>query len=124
MSEHVDRDLLADYLKSKMRAEGLSIRAAAKQVGCSAATLGRLLKGSEAPNYPEGENLVKASSWVGKSLEHFMDPETRQPSTLADVEAHLRALPELPEDAAEGIVAMVRSLYDARRLSKKGKEEG
>ena len=122
MNEPLNRDLLAQHLESKMAAEKLSIRSAAEQIGCSAATLTRLLKGSDAPNYPEGENLIKAASWAGKSLADFMASE--ESSTIGDVEAHLRALPDLPPDAADGIIAMIRSLYDSRRLSKKEGERG
>jgi hypothetical protein len=43
-------------------------------------------------------------------------------STIADVETHLRALPDLPKDAAEGLIAMVRAVYDDRRLKAPGEK--
>jgi hypothetical protein len=43
-------------------------------------------------------------------------------STIADVETHLRALPDLPKDAAEGLIAMVRAVYDERRIKTPGKK--
>lgn len=117
-----DRDKLARHLHSKIDTEKLSVRAAAAEIGCSPATLTRLLKGARAKNYPEGLNLIRAASWVGKSLAHFTGGEIEE-TTIADVEAHLRALPDLPEDAAEALVSMVQAAYDAYRLrEKKGKK--
>jgi transcriptional regulator with XRE-family HTH domain len=115
-SDGINRRLLADRLESKMRANGLSIRTAATQIGCSSATLGRLLQGDDSPNYPEAATLIRAANWLGKSLS-FFDLHKRAPvSTIADVEMHLRALPDLPRDAAEGLIAMVRAVYDERRF--------
>lgn len=112
----LDRALLARQLQSKMRAEGLSIRVAAAQIGCSPATLGRLLQGADSPNYPEGVTLIRAANWLGKSLSYFDLNRRAQSSTITDVETHLRALPDLPKDAAEGLIAMVRAVYDERRI--------
>jgi transcriptional regulator with XRE-family HTH domain len=112
----LDRALLARQLQSKMRAERLSIRVAAAQIGCSPATLGRLLQGAGSPNYPEGVTLIRAANWLGKSLSYFDLNRRAQSSTITDVETHLRALPDLPKDAAEGLIAMVRAVYDERRI--------
>jgi transcriptional regulator with XRE-family HTH domain len=120
----LDRDLLAKHLQSRMRSEALSIRAAAEQIGCSSATLGRLLQGSSSPNYPEGVNLIRAASWLGKSLSDFEVGSDPKISTIADVEIHLRGLRDLPPDAIEALVAMVRAVYDQRRTKKRGRKEG
>ncbi len=114
----LDRDLLASHLKSKMDDEKLSVRGAAREIGCSASTLGRMLMGSDAPNFPEGTNLIRAVSWLGKSLTNF-EFQQRRDSTIGDVEAHLRALPDLPLDATEGLVAMVKAVYDERKIRSK-----
>src|SRR3954466_16070589 len=99
----LDRDLLAGHLQSRMRSEDLSIRAAAEQIGCSPATLGRLLQGSSSPNYPEGVNMIRAANWLGKSLSDFEPGMDKENSTIADVELHLRGLKDLPPDAVEGL---------------------
>lgn len=119
----LDRDLLAEHLRSRMRSEDLSIRAAAEQIGCSSATLGRLLQGSSSPNYPEGVNLIRAANWLRKSLADFEVGASKKGSTIADVEVHLRGLKDLPPDAVEALLAMVRAVYDQRRIKKGSREE-
>lgn len=121
----IDLDRLALHLKAKLEDEGLSLRTAADEIGCSPATLSRLLKGSDAPNYPETVNLFRAVSWLGRSISDFEKTTTKQESTIADVEVHLRALPGLSKDQAEALVAMVRAARDAAvDLRAKGKSKG
>ena len=119
----LDLDLFATHLRNEMHGKKLSIRSAAKEIGCSAATLARLLQGSDAPNSPEWVNLAKAVSWLGKSIADFEAGTPRRSSSLADVEVHLRALPNISEPDAEGLVAMVKAAYEAaaKERSKKGK---
>jgi transcriptional regulator with XRE-family HTH domain len=112
----LDLGLLAQHLQSKMRVERLSIRRAAQEIGCSPATLGRLLQGSGSPNYPEGVNLIRAANWLGKSLSEFEAGQRKPASTIGDVEAHLRALRDLPQETIEGLAAMIRAVYDERRI--------
>ena len=118
----IDLDLLAKHLKARMEEKKLSIRAAAAEIGCSHATLGRLLQGSKAENVPDSVNLMRAASWVGKRLGDFEVGTSKPSSTLGDVEVHLRALPGLSKADAEGLVAMVKAAYDAasKLRAKKG----
>ena len=118
----LDRDLLAHHLRGKIDTDRLSIRRAATDIGCSAATLTRMLKGSEADNYPDTRNIFRAVSWLGKSIADFEPQQGTATSTLADVEVHLRALPELSEGDKEALLAMVKALRDAavEVRSKKG----
>lgn len=122
MRDAFDRDALATEVREKMAERELSVRDAAKEVGCSPATLSRMLQGSRSPSHPEGETLVKAASWVGKSLFELSRPGSsplRPDSTIGDVELHLRALPDLPEEAAEGLIAMVKAVYANARLKER-----
>lgn len=118
----LDLDLLATHLRNEIDTRGLSVRAAAAKIGCSPATLSRLLQGTEAPNTPDSVNLLRAVSWLKKSLSDFQRRPTKQTTSLADVEVHLRALPGLGKTDAEGLVAMVRAAYGAAAelRSKKG----
>jgi transcriptional regulator with XRE-family HTH domain len=109
----LDLDRLAVHLKRKLEDDGLSLRAGADEIGCSPATLSRLLRGSETPNYPEAVNLFRAVSWLGRSISDFEQSKKQHVSTIADVEVHLRALPGLTKDQAEALVAMVRAARDA-----------
>jgi transcriptional regulator with XRE-family HTH domain len=118
----VDLDLLATHLAEKMRAEDLSIRTAAPKIGVSPATLGRLLQGSKSASVPDSVNLMRAAEWLRRSLADFQRTPSKPTSTIADVEVHLRALPDLSTQDVEALVAMVRGAYDnATKLrSKKG----
>lgn len=119
MRDSFDRDALATEVREKMTKRELSIRDAAREIGCSPATLSRMLQGSRSSSHPEGETLVKAASWTGRSLFELSRPGSsalRPDSTIADVELHLRGLRDLPEDAVEGLIAMVHAVYDKRRL--------
>ena len=109
----LDRDLLATHLRTKIDSEGKSIRAASDEIGCSAATLSRMLRGSRAANFPDTRNLFRVASWLGKSITDFEYGVRTASSTLADVEVHLRALPGLSDEDKEAIVAMVKALHDA-----------
>lgn len=118
----LDLDLLATHLRNEMDSRKLSVRAAAEKIGCSAATLSRLLQGAQAGNVPDSVNLLRAASWLQKSLSDFQKGPTKRTTSIADVEVHLRALPGLAKADAEGLVAMVRAAYGAATelRSKKG----
>jgi transcriptional regulator with XRE-family HTH domain len=111
----MDRDLLAEYLQQQIDERDLTIREAAAKVGCSPATLTRLLKGKEADNYPDTTTLIKATSWLGRSLSDFEPGRRPQESSMAEVEVHLRALPGLTDKDRNALIAMVKAAHDAGR---------
>lgn len=111
----IELDILAHALQDRMKDRELSLRDAAGQIGCSASTLSRLLKGASAPNVPDTRVLLKAVNWLGKRLQDFEPSRITTPTTLADVEVHLRALPGLGERDKEALISMVRAAHDAFR---------
>ena len=116
----VDLDRIATYLKNKIESEGLSVRSAAKSIGIGASTLARLLQGSSNENVPDLAVMVSAADWVGKSLADFTRSKKPTPSTIAEVEVHLRALPELAPPDVDALVAMVKAGYEhAKKLRAK-----
>jgi transcriptional regulator with XRE-family HTH domain len=117
----VDLDKLATHLKNKMEKDGLSLRSAAEQMGLGAATLLRLLQGTENANTPDLASMNKATSWVGRGLSDFSRTYgTRKKTTLADVEVQLRALPDLEPQDVEALVAMVKASYEhAKKIRSK-----
>ena len=115
----LDLDLLAAELNSKIEVEDLSLREASTEIGCSAATLSRLLKGSAAPNRPDTANLIRAVSWLGKPLGDFATSGRPSTSSMVDVEVHLRALPDLDEPSKEALVNTLRALHDTLRFRPK-----
>jgi transcriptional regulator with XRE-family HTH domain len=116
-----DFDLLATHLRAALEGRKLSVRAAADKIGCGAATLSRLLQGSKAANFPDTDTLIRASSWLGKSISDFERGKRPQASSVADVEVHLRALPGISNVDAEALVAMVKAAYDAASQRRKTK---
>ena len=116
----IDQQLLADHLRDKMDAEKVSLRKAAAEIGCSPATLSRMLQGTAAPNVPDSVNLLRAVSWLGRSIADFEmgGGRTRKTSDFTEVAAHLRALPGISDPVAEALVAMVRAAYDAAKKSR------
>jgi transcriptional regulator with XRE-family HTH domain len=113
----VDLDRLATYLKNKMESEKLSTRAAAKVIGVGASTLTRLLQGNSNENFPDLAVITKAAQWVGKSLGDLATSTKSAPSTIADVEVHLRALPGLTPPDVDALVGMVKAGYErAKKL--------
>jgi transcriptional regulator with XRE-family HTH domain len=117
----IDLDFLATSLHERMQSEDFTIRGAASEIGCSAATLSRMLQGSSAPNIPDTANLFRAVSWLGKTLADFEKPSQPRATSLADVELHLRALPTLSEKDKEALVAIVKAAHDAFRHGSKKK---
>ncbi|MHB2032904.1 MAG: hypothetical protein ACYCVE_05980 [Gemmatimonadaceae bacterium] len=60
--------------------------------------------------------LLKMVSWLGRGLADFEKKGGPHQSSFADVELHLRALPQLDEEAKDHLVAMVKALHDQYRL--------
>jgi transcriptional regulator with XRE-family HTH domain len=117
----IDWDLLAAHLRERIRTRELSARAAATEIGCSPATVTRLLQGAAATTTPDTRVLLKTASWLGKSIADFQTGTAPVASSFVDVEMHLRALPQLNHEDKDALVAMVRALHDQYRLrSKKG----
>ncbi len=115
----IDLDRLAKELSDKMRVNDQSLRAAAAEIGCSAATLSRLLQGSKADNLPDTKSLLRSVSWLDKSLSDFELSRAPSATSMTDVEVHLRALPGLSEQHKQALVAIVRAAHDEFRTRSK-----
>ena len=118
----VDAATLAKRVKAKREAEGLSLRAAAKLLDMSAATISRVETGE---HLPERDHLLRLAAWAGMPL----DPNARRrrnqlvhgenATTVEAVELHLRADKDLDPDDAEILVQLVRTAYN--QMSKRRK---
>jgi transcriptional regulator with XRE-family HTH domain len=116
----VDPVLLAARVRAKRESEGLSLRAAAKALGMSAATISRVETGE---HLPERDHLLRLARWAGVQLDEdakgrrTRDVHGPEASTMEAVELHLRADKNLKPEDAEILVDVMRTAYN--RLSKR-----
>jgi transcriptional regulator with XRE-family HTH domain len=115
----IDRDLLASYLRNKMNEQQISLRKAAELMGTSPATLSRLLNGSGSEYLADTSTLSAAATWLNKPLSEFDASRRPSPnsSSLAEVEMHLHALPDITDADARSMMAVIQTLYEQKRNS-------
>jgi transcriptional regulator with XRE-family HTH domain len=118
----VDATQLAARVRAKREAEGLSLRAAGKRLGMSAATISRVESGE---HLPERDHLLRLAEWAGMPLGAAGRRRRNQivhgddASTVEAVELHLRADKDLAPDDAEILVQLMRTAY--AQMSKRRK---
>jgi len=118
----VDAVTLAKRVKAKREGEGLSLRAAAKLLEMSAATISRVESGE---HLPERDHLLRLAAWAGIPLDANARRRRNQlvhgddAGTVEAVELHLRADKDLDPDDAEILVQLVRTAYN--QMSKRRK---
>jgi transcriptional regulator with XRE-family HTH domain len=111
----IGADELAARLGARRRELGMSLRAAAAEVGVSAATLSRVESGAY---LPERDNLFRLLDWLGIARpEPAAEPHPPGAGTMEAIELHLRADKELSAADAEAIAQMVRLAYERLRRS-------
>jgi transcriptional regulator with XRE-family HTH domain len=116
-----DREIIATMMREKMAKEELSLRRAADAAKCSPATFSRLLSGT-GESVPDTATLNALAKWLNVNTAAF--DRSRRPSTasIADVQVHLHALPDLKHEDAELIMGVVRHLYEQKRVPAKDKK--
>ena len=118
----VDPAELALRVRAKREAEKLSLRAAAKALGMSAATISRVESGE---HLPERDHLLRLADWAGVPLGARSRRRRNQlvhgddASTVEAIELHLRADKDLEPEDAEILVQVMRTAYD--QMSKRRK---
>jgi transcriptional regulator with XRE-family HTH domain len=110
-------DELAARLSARRRERALSLRAAAAEIGVSAATLSRVESGAY---LPERDNLFRLLDWLGLArAQPAAEPHPPGAATLEAIELHLRADNDLSADDADAIAQMVRLAYTRLRRSRR-----
>jgi len=122
---------LGELIRSKRKANELTLAQAARESGVSAATLSRLERQSSrvakngantTPNMPDTRTLVAVAQWLDVALDRVVAVPSPPPAhgvphfegeTVPDiVAAHLRADPKLNRETAEALVRTFRVAYD------------
>jgi transcriptional regulator with XRE-family HTH domain len=117
----LNRELLATYMRNKMKNENLSLRKAAELAECSPATFSRLLGGHDRDYTPDTATLNAVATWLRKGLSDFEDAMPPATKSLEDVAIYLHALPDLERKDAEFIMNVVQLLYDDKRKRRPAK---
>lgn len=115
----IDASELATRVKARRRELGISLRAAAAEVGVSAATLSRVERGDY---LPDRDNLFRLLRWVGAPVVEPSGPAEPHPpgaATMEAIELHLRADKDLTAADADTIAQMVRLAYERLRRSER-----
>jgi transcriptional regulator with XRE-family HTH domain len=111
-----DLEALYGALDAKRRAEELSWRKAAEQIGVSASTLVRMAQGAN----PDVEGFSKMVRWLGESADQFI--ARRKPARASKTEdlrvvvsRHLRASKELSPESAKALESIIDAAYKQMR---------
>ena len=100
---------LGSLVSHERNRRGMSLREAAADTGVPFNTLARVEKGN-VPDLPKFKRLVE---WCGTDINQFFELQERSSTTTDLIAEHLRADRNLPAEAAEQIIEIVRSLYQA-----------
>jgi transcriptional regulator with XRE-family HTH domain len=108
----IDPTVLAHRVKARRAAIGLSQRAAARDIGVSAATVSRLEQGNR---LPEIATILRIAEWLGDEPLAMPHPGQGRASTIEAIELQLRQDASLEPADAELIIGMVRLAYNHLR---------
>ena len=110
---HFDAARFTASLESTRLARGLTWRKVADEAGVSASTLTRLSQGKR----PDVDSLGALAHWAGADIDTFYQSNApaQRAEPLAQVAAYLRADPNLGEEGAKALEAIIRVTYDQLR---------
>ena len=113
-SKAVNFSVLSETLRTYRKARNLSLREASKESKISVSTLSRI---ERAEARPDTDTIRALVDWMRVLLpldtpRHGAPHPTRQMAqTLAQVEVHLRADPNLDADTAHALAVILRTAY-------------
>ena len=110
MPQRLDFDFAAFYraLSSTVAARDTSWKAVSDQTGVSQSTLSRMSKGRQ----PDAASLMALSAWSGINPVDFTAAPKNDPEAVAMVYRLLRADPDLDEDGADALEAIITTAYE------------
>ncbi len=109
-----DGEAFFSAIDAQRVAKGYTWKKVAEQAGVPASTLTRMSQGKR----PDLDSLASLCQWSGLKAEDFMRGETKrpkQPETLAQITAHLRADPKLSKEGAIALETLIKTAYEQFR---------
>lgn len=113
MPQRLNFDFAAFYkaLSATVVARDISWKAVSDQTGVSQSTLSRMSKGRQ----PDAASLTALSAWSGINPVDFMSAPKNDPEAVATMSRLLRADPNLDDDAADALEAIITTAYERLR---------
>ena len=110
MPQHLKFDFAAFYkaLSTTVATRGVSWKAVSEQTRVSQSTLSRMSKGRQ----PDAGSLTALSAWSGINPVDFTTTPKNDPEAVATVSRLLRADPDLDEDGADALEAIIMTAYE------------
>ena len=95
-------------LSATVAARDISWKAVSEQTGVSQSTLSRMSRGRQ----PDAASLTALSAWSGINPVDFTTAPKNDPEAVAMVSRLLRADPNLDEDSADALEAIITTAYE------------
>ena len=110
MTQRMNFDFVSFYksLSATVAARDISWKAVSEQTGVSQSTLSRMSKGRQ----PDAASLTALSAWAGINPVDFTTAPKRDPEAVATLSRLLRADPNLDEDGADALEAIIMTAYE------------
>ena len=111
MTQRLHFDFTAFYkaLSATVAARGTSWKAVSEQTGVSQSTLSRMSKGRQ----PDAASLTTLCAWSGINPVDFTAAPKNDAEPVAMVSRLLRADPNLDDDGANALEAIIKTAYDS-----------
>ena len=110
MTQRLNFDFEAFYkaLSATVTARDMSWKSVSELTGVSQSTLSRMSKGRQ----PDAASLTALSAWSGLNPVDFTAVPKHNPEPVAMVSRLLRAAPDLDEDGADALEAIITAAYE------------
>ena len=110
MPQRLDFDFAAFYkaLSATVAARDINWKVVSEQTGVSQSTLSRMARGRQ----PDAASLTALSAWSGINPVDFTTAPKNEPEAVARVSRLLRADPNLDEDSADALEAIITTAYE------------
>ena len=110
MAHRPNFDFAAFYkaLSGIVAARDVSWKVVSEETGVSQSTLSRMSKGRQ----PDAASLTALSAWSGMNPVDFTSAPKAEPDAVAKVSRLLRADPNLDDDGAETLEAIIATAYE------------